>query len=164
MSIRKDFFSLSPDVLCSERLFIRPINDDEDLWYATEECRLKDGQEELVNRAGFSIGRAYLNPEDNIPCVICKNTGERIGYIVFRKWFGSEAYSWSYYLDRDSQGKGFGREAAILAVRILKASAPDMPIKLSTEVANLKAKELYLSIGFSLSGEMDGDDIVYIYN
>lgn len=151
------------DIWSSERLSIRPIENDDDLWYAVVECRLTPEQEDYVNPAGFSIGRAYLAPGSNVPCVICKKDGERIGYIVFRTWLGEgDGFNWSYYLDKDSQGLGYGKEAARLAVAILKGANPQMPIKLSTEVANTKAQRLYESIGFVKSEEMDGDDLVFI--
>lgn len=155
--------TLSPEVRSSERLFIRPIETDDDLWYAVVECRLMPGQEDYVNPAGFSIGRAYLAPRDNLPCVICKHGGERIGYILFRKWLGEgEAFNWSYYLDRDFQGLGYGKESARLAVKILKTVDPQVPVKLSTEVANVKAQQLYSSIGFVRTDELDGDDLVFV--
>ena len=147
----------------SERLFIRPIENDDDLWYAVVECELHPEQKNYVNPAGFSIGRAWLAPEDHVPCVICKSDGERIGYIVFRTWLGEgAAFNWSYYLDRDFQGLGYGKEAAKLAVSILKAVDPKTPIKLSTEVDNTRAQRLYSSIGFVKSEELDGDDLVFV--
>jgi diamine N-acetyltransferase len=141
---------------------ILPIRDDSDLWYATVECRLAPGQEDYVNPAGFSIGRAYLHPEPNVPCIIWKD-GIRIGYIVLRKWTGTCATSWSYYLDKDWQGQGYGKTAARLAVTILKTAVPEMPVKLSAEKDNMKAQNLYKSIGFLLSDEIDGDDLVFIH-
>lgn len=141
---------------------IRAIENDDDLWFAVVECRITPEQEEFVNPAGFSIGRAYLRPDDNLPCVIFKDDGTLIGYIVFRKWLGEgEALSWSYYIDRRYQGQGFGLASAILAVKVLRTAFPDMPIKLSTEADNLKAQRLYQSIGFKRTVEMDGDDLVF---
>ncbi len=147
----------------AETVSIQPIRDDDDLWYATVECRLYPEQEDYVNPAGFSIGRAWLDPENNLPCIIRDSQGRRIGYIILRTWLapGEGAYSWSYYLDRDSQGQGYGRAAAELAVRILKTAAPDVPIKLSTEWDNEKAQRLYQSVGFLKTEEMDGDDYVF---
>ena len=87
----------------------------------------------------------------------------RIGYIVLRKWSDGNANSWSYYLDKNQQGYGYGRTAATLAVRILKAADPDTPIKLSAELANTKAHHLYTSIGFQQTGETDGDDLIFEY-
>lgn len=163
MGLRSKLDALPKDLFCGGRVSIRPIADDDDLWYAVVECHLLPGQEDFVNPAGFSIGRAYLHPEDHYPCVILDGRGERIGYIVLREWLGDgEAYSWSYYLDGDSQGRGYGKAAAELAVKLLKAAAPDASIKLSTEQDNVRAQKLYQSVGFRLSDEMDGDDLVFV--
>lgn len=163
MSLCDKLNALPRETFRGERVSIRPITDDDDLWYATVECRLLPEQLDYVNPAGFSIGRAYLSPADNYPCVILDENGKRIGYIVLREWLGEgKAYSWSYYLDKDSQGRGYGRAAALLAVKILKTAAPDVPIKLSTEQENVKAQALYQSIGFRRSDEMDGDDLVFV--
>ena len=151
------------EVSLSNGVGIRAIENDDDLWFAVVECRITPEQEEFVNPAGFSIGRAYLRPEDNLPCVIFKDDGTLIGYIVFRKWLGEgEALSWSYYIDKRYQGQGYGRASAMLAVRVLRAAFPDMPIKLSTEADNLKAQRLYQSIGFKRTVEKDGDDLVFM--
>lgn len=147
-----------------EGVSIQPIANEDDLWFATAECRLLPGQEDYVNPAGFSIGRAWMNPEDNLPCVICGENNRRIGFIIFRKWIGpgEEAYNWSYYLDKAFQGQGYGRTAAELAVKILKAANPDASIKLSTEADNKKAQRLYEALGFMKAEELDGDDLVFI--
>lgn len=154
--------SLPAEHWTDEVVLIRPIQDDYDLWFATVECKTKPGQEEFVNPAGFSIGRAYLAPDDNYPCIICKSDGTKIGYIVFRKWHGTSlsAASWSYFLDAEYQGLGLGRSAAMLAVNILK-SAGFEKIRLSTEADNTKAQSLYKSVGFQMLDEKDGDDLVF---
>ena len=162
MNLKKRLDALPGSAFSLDGIRISPIRDDYDLWYATVECRLAPGQEDYVNPAGFSIGRAYLHPEDHVPCIIWKGP-RRIGYIVLRKWSSSNATSWSYYLDAQHQGKGFGKSAARLAVQILKSAAPEQPIKLSTEKDNEKAHRLYRSVGFVLSDEIDGDDLVFIY-
>jgi ribosomal protein S18 acetylase RimI-like enzyme len=161
-SLRNKITALPSSAFAQNGIQIRPIRDDYDLWYAVVECQLAPGQEEFVNPAGFSIGRAYLNPQDHIPCVILKDD-LRIGYIVLRKWCGENANSWSYYISCEHQRKGFGKAAAALAIRILTAADPDIPIKLSTEQANHKAQKLYTSLGFQHYGELDGDDLVFVY-
>lgn len=155
--------SLPKDTWMSEIVNVRAIENDDDLWYAVVECTLNPEQEDYVNPAGFSIGRAYLAPQDNVPCVICKKDGERIGYIVLRKYLGQgKGFNWSYYIDRKFQGMGYGKAAAKLAVKILKAVDSNMPIKLTTEIDNIKAQKLYCSIGFTKSDELDGDDLVFV--
>ena len=161
-SLKDKINSLSSDFFLHNNIRISPIRNDYDIWYAVVECKLAPGQEELVNPAGFSIGRAYLHPEGNIPCIIW-NGDTRIGYIVLRQWNGGEANSWSYYLSQEHQGYGYGRTAAKLAIQILLAADPDTPIKLSTETANHKAQQLYLDLGFQRTDELDGEDLVFIY-
>ena len=163
MDTLKECFDRVPSEMRTlEGISIAPIRDDYDLWFATVECTLAPGQEDFVNPAGFSIGRAYLQPDRNIPCIIWQGS-TRIGYIVLRKWVGSEATSWSYYLDRDFQGQGYGKTAARLAVKILKTAMPELPVKLSAEKDNTKAHRLYESVGFLRTGETDGDDLVFRY-
>ena len=84
MNLKERIEALPDSAFSLDEIRILPIRDDYDLWYATVECRLAPGQEDFVNPAGFSIGRAYLHPEDHVPCIIWRGTC-RIGYIVLRK-------------------------------------------------------------------------------
>ena len=64
-------------------------------------------------------------------------------------------------MDKAHQGKGYGRRAARLAIRLLKAADAAKPIKLATERDNQRAQSLYASLGFHLLPERDGDDLVF---
>ena len=162
ITLTGQILSLPENSFTLNDIHIRPICDDFDLWYAVVECQLAPGQEDFVNPAGFSIGRAYLDPENNIPCIILKNK-TKIGYIVLRKWSDKSANSWSFYLDKNFQGFGYGKTAAQLAVRILQQANPNTTIKLSTEQTNYPAQRLYRALGFTHTGEMDGNDLVFAY-
>ena len=162
MGIRSALETVSIDLWSDARVSIRPLKTESDLIYATYECQLEAWQKELVNPAWFSIGRAYLFREDNYPCIVCNEQMTSIGFIDLCKWLGEgDAYSWSFYIDKRYQGKGYGKSAAEAAVRLLKAADPDKPIKLATEKDNAKAQNLYRSLGFRLLPEFDGDDIVF---
>ena len=162
MSLRTDLLGLPPACWQNDLVTIRPITTEADLIYAAFDCQLTDEQKELVNPAWFSIGRAYLSRDDHYPCLICTRENRPIGFINFSKWLGAgDAYSWSYFIDKYQQGKGYGTHAARLAINILKAVNPKKSIKLSTEVCNMKAQKLYISLGFEQLPEMDGDDIVF---
>ncbi len=162
-SFRDKILSLPSDMFSDCGITVRPIQDDYDLWYAVVECRLADGQEDYVNPPGFSIGRAYLNPNDNVPCVILHNN-RRVGYIVLRRsLFDGASTDWSYCISADEQGNGYGTQAAKIAIHILTTAFPLMPIKLSVDENNYKAQKLYESLGFCKNGETDGDDAVYMY-
>lgn len=162
MSIRTDLERVANARWFDDRVCIKPMETQDDLIYALFECQLTEEQKQLVNPAGFSIGRAYLSREDNYPCIIYNEQKEPVGFINLTKWLGiGDAYSWSFYIDKNHQGKGYGRSAAQMAVRILKAANPTMPIKLSTEKNNEKAQHMYISLGFRLLSELDGDDLVF---
>ena len=162
MSLRTDLEKLADEHWQNEYVKIRPITTQSDLIYLGCDCQLTDEQQELVNPFWFSIGRAYLFRDNNYPCIIYNDHNAPVGFINLCKWLGSgDAYSWSYYVDINQQGKGYGRHAAELAIHILKATDPEKMIKLSTEVCNEKAQKLYLSLGFEKLAEMDGDDLVF---
>lgn len=162
MGIRSALEIISSDKWSNARVSIRPLVTESDLIYATYDCELDEKQKELVNPAWFSIGRAYLFRDDNYPCIICDEQMVPIGFINLCKWLGEgDAYSWSYFIDRSHQRKGYGKSAAEAAIRILKTANPDKPIKLATEKDNEKAQRLYRSLGFRLLPELDGDDIVF---
>lgn len=162
MDLREKILALPAEEFTLDGVTIRPIKEKEDLWYATVECELAPGQLDYVNPAGFSIGLAWMDPAHHVPCVICLADGTRVGYILLRTWAPDEAVlSWSFYLDRRRQGKGYGRKAAQLAVRLLKAAGHGAPIKLAVEESNLRGQALYRSIGFERLDELDGDDLVF---
>lgn len=162
MSIRDKLKSIHISDFKVDDITIKEITTEKDLGYATVILKLKPEQENLVNPTGFSIGRAFLNPTDNIPCIIYKDNNEPIGFISLCKWSGSgDAYSWSYFIDKNYQNMGYGTKAAKLAIHILKTADPNMKIKLAVENCNIKAQSLYISIGFSKTYELDGDDFVY---
>ncbi len=161
MSLRTDLERVAPDHWENERVKIKPLETEADLIYAAHECELTDEQRDLVSPIWFSVGRAYLFRDDFYPCIIYNKSNDRIGYICFGKWLGSDAYTWSYFVDKRQQDKGYGKAAASLAIQILKEASPAIPIKLATEESNIKAQNLYTSLGFEKSNEKDGDDPVY---
>ena len=153
---------LPKDVLSNETVFFRHIENESDLAYALFDCRLKEEQRDLVTPASFSIGRAYLNPRDHFPCVICTLDGTPVGFINLLRWLGlGDGVTWSIYIDAAAQGRGCGKAAARLAVKVLKTAFPEETLKLSVVAENHKARALYLSLGFRLLDELDGNDLVY---
>lgn len=162
MSIRMDLQRVADAHWSDDRVFIEPIKTEDDLIYALFDCQLTEEQKELVNPASFSVGRAYLFREDNYPCIIRNERKTPVGFINLCKWLADgDAYTWSFFIDEKYQGKGYGKSAARLAVRILKTANPAKPIKLSTEENNEKAQRLYISLGFKKLDEFDGDDLVF---
>ncbi len=166
MNLRKRLYALPDETFYAERMFLRELKTEDDLIRALFDFRLPPEQQEMVNPAGFSIGRAYLFPESNVPYLIFeRETGTPIGFMQLCRYLGiaEVCTSWSYFLAPEHQGKGYGREAAKLAVRVLKNAAPECEIMLSVEQNNRKAQKLYTDIGFVNTGDYDGDDLIFAY-
>ena len=162
MSLRSDLKKLSPEDWRNERIKLRPLLTEDNLIYAACDCRLTEEQQERVNPAWFSVGRAYLFPEASLPCLIENEQSEPIGFLNLCQWSAeSDTSSWSCFIGRRHQKKDCGKAAAQLALHILKTAAPEKPIKLATEAQNLPAQSLYVSLGFQKLPEMDGDDLVF---
>ncbi len=162
MSIRILLDALPAEKWRNEKVYFKKIQSEDDLIYAAFDCKLRDNQIDLVNPAWFSIGRAYIAPDDNYPCIICNSNGENIGFINLGKWLGEgDALSWSYFIDQNEQGKGYGRKAAELAIEILQSVSGGKMIKVATEQSNEKAQRLYMSLGLNKLDELDGDDFVF---
>lgn len=159
MSLREKLLRVAPEEWENEFVRIRPMTTRDDLIYAGDGCRLTDEQREFVNPVWFSLGRAYLAPEDHDPCLIENERREPIGFLCFTAW--ADAYSWSYFLDVRQQGRGYGKRAVQLALRLLQLADPDMPVKLAVEAANTRAQRLYRSLGFRQLPERDGDDLIF---
>lgn len=163
MSLRKDLENLNIIYWQNDFVKIKPMTTEKELIYAAYECQLTEEQKEMVSPLWFIIGRAYLNKDNYFPCIIYTLNDKPIGFISFSSWLGNgEAYSWSYFIDLKYQGKGYGKSAAELAIKILKKAAPYKTIKLATEKNNTKAHKLYMSLGFYKSSEMDGEDLVFV--
>ena len=110
MSLRSDLENLG--VMCwqNDQVKISPLTTEADLIYAGYECQLADEQKDLVSPFWFIIGRAYLSRENNFPCIIYNEAGDHIGFINLFRWIGNgDAYSWSYFIDKKHQGKGYGK-------------------------------------------------------
>lgn len=179
MNLRQRLSALPEDLFCLDKIYFREINSDDDLALAVCELTLPPEQQDFVNPAGFSIGRAYLFPNDNVPYLIYAiEQGQEIpiGFIMLRfvcytedkrSWNHyitfSPSTNWSFFIVPAHQGKGYGTLSAKLAIRLLLKAAPEYPIGLTTEQNNLKAQRLYTRLGFEKTDELDGDDFVFLY-
>lgn len=168
MNLREKIFALPPEAFSGNGICLKPITTEEELACALFDLKLAPEQQELVNPAGFSIGRAYLHPEDNVPCLIYRKDPSGflpVGFLMLCRFLGTVEFctSWSYFVDSRYQGQGLGKRAAWQAIRILTMAEPNREIRLSTEQGNQKAQKLYKSLGFVDTGMLDGDDPVFSY-
>ena len=162
MSVRKELEKLGLEALIGETVSFKPVTTEKDVIYVGYDCQLEPGQWDLVNPPWFTFGRAYLAPEDHFPCVILNEEGTYIGFIDLCKWIcEGEAYTWSCFIDKNHQGKGYGKAVVAHAIRIFCQAKAHCDIKVAVEAANARAQHLYETMGLTRLEEMDGDDLVY---
>jgi diamine N-acetyltransferase len=73
-------------------------------------------------------------------------------------------FLWRFMIDKDYQGKGYGKEALRQALEYIK-TFPCGPAKLcwtSYEPENDTARHLYHSFGFRETGETDGEELIMV--
>ncbi len=73
-------------------------------------------------------------------------------------------FLWRFMIDKDYQGKGYGKEALRQALEYIK-TFPCGPAKLcwtSYEPENDTARHLYHSFGFLETGETDGEELITV--
>ena len=162
MSFIRTIKSQPAELFIGENIFFRLIENEDDLKYAILFCKVKPHQDEDVWPAGFSIGRAWLNPDNNAPFVVCNKSGEKVGFIQLINHPGdTEYFSWSVMIDAQHQGNGYGTQATALAVKVLKTIAPEKEIVLDVVAENKSACALYEKLGFTLR-KVIGIDRYYV--
>lgn len=165
MNVRRSIGSLDNNALMSDRIFFKKIETERDLW-SMGSLYLNEDQADLVNPLWFSLGRAYIKPEENLPCLIFrKEDSKLIGFIQLCRFLGckEESVTWSLFFIPEYQRMGYGKESVRLATSILRKAFPSLKIKVTVEQANLAAQKLYTDLGLSYTGELDGNDFIYAY-
>ncbi len=89
-----------------------------------------------------------------------------MGYVVFG---GSHAWKHEWHasihfliIDRHHQGKGYGRAAALEAIRLLREWEPACTIAITYRRHNDVAFRLYASLGWVREGEYEGDELAVL--
>lgn len=72
---------------------------------------------------------------------------------------GDRYWLWRFMIDKDLQGRGYGRAALKAIIDYFKEQGVGY-IKLSTKESNSKAISLYRKFGFKENGEMNDEEIV----
>lgn len=120
-------------------------------------------QEDFVASNGMSLLEANYE-SDKYPFAIYHD-GDIIGFIMASYYPADDAYpidSWwleRFMIDKDSQGKGLGREALTLFLKDFRPDEKADELRLGVEPENEQAKTLYESIGFVEEGVVEGETV-----
>lgn len=107
-----------------------------------------------------SLAQAWLYSSEARPYAICSD-GEPVGFIMF-DWEDDEhiAGIWRFMIAPEYQRRGYGREALRLAVELARTSGTIDVMALSYLPGNEYARNMYYSVGFRETGEIDDGEIM----
>ncbi len=129
-------------------------------------------QDEFIATNTFSLAQSYvalLNDDDPPMSFAICHDGDIIGFVMMfhdtaeDSNFGEESYGvCRFMIDRDFQGKGYGKEAFSKALDFIKTfpQGKAEAVYLSYEPGNEVARRLYASFGFMETGDIVGGEIV----
>jgi diamine N-acetyltransferase len=128
-------------------------------WEACARLEIMPTQSAFVFTAAFSLAQCAYTPA--LTPLAVEADGKVVGHVVVKR---SEQCGWikRVIIGRDHQGKGYGRFAVEAAIALLTDQASCAEIRLAVTPGNQSAANLYASLGFAATGEIDGDgDVVY---
>ncbi|MGH7948330.1 MAG: GNAT family N-acetyltransferase [Candidatus Binataceae bacterium] len=137
---------------------LKPV--DRSNWKAMIQLRTRAEQETFVASPLLSLAGCYVkrygDEFEYAPFVICD--GDRVvGYVTF---FGDPKSADNYWvddilIDASEQGKGYGRAAMLVTIKMMLARFPKCrTIQLTCFRANTSAAALYESLGFKNTGAL----------
>ncbi len=117
------------------------------------ELRPKRTQYRFIRKEAvlYSMARAYLSPQEFVPCVIEEN-GRFVGAIRLRNYGRGIGFA-AFFIDRKHQGKGLGRKALEHLIEWVRQNHPEAKeIETAVHSENNAARHLYESLGFRYTG------------
>jgi diamine N-acetyltransferase len=121
---------------------------------------VREDQKTFVATNVFSIAQSKVEPSFTPQAVY--DGEEMVGFVMY----GYDADEGCHYvarlmIDKNHQGKGYGRAAMVEAVRRMRAEPGCREIALSVEPENVGAQRLYESLGFRKTGEVvEGEEVM----
>ena len=109
-------------------------------------------QKAFVSSTATSLAQAYVYRETAFPFVIyADNT--IVGFIMLGYYEDRKQYTlWKFLIDKEYQGKGYGKEALKQGITYLKEQFDAKEIYTGVSLGNEAAKGLYKSMGFTETG------------
>ncbi|MCA9878509.1 MAG: GNAT family N-acetyltransferase [Thermomicrobiales bacterium] len=135
---------------------LRPLTRD-NIWQVVEDLTLHPGQEAFVAPNIDSIANAAVEPTF-VPLAIYANDA-LVGFAMYGQHPRTSAW-WVIRLmiDREHQGKGYGRAAmkAVIAMMVERVGCDEIVTSFNPE--NTVAAHLYASLGFQPTGEIEDNE------
>jgi len=119
-----------------------------------------DDQKNFVAPNAFSIAEASFSDEAFFQAIYADDTP--VGFAMLFEDFEKGDYGlWRFMIDKDHQGKGYGRAALQLVIDRIKQHPKATKMELSVVPENEGAIKLYTDMGFVDTGRVEWDENVY---
>lgn len=126
-----------------------------------EELAVHEEQRHFVSGPDRILARAYAYREQRSQARLIVDGGTPVGMLLYYDWPEAEQYVFSQLLiDRSCQRRGFGLQAARLALDEMRADGRYSKVCLCYVEGDEPARMLYEKLGFRHTGEADGDEII----
>lgn len=138
---------------------IRLVTIDPDNWRLG--LKVSEAQKGFVSNSEKLLARAYAYRNSRSNAFVIYNDAIPVGMVLYYDCDEANAYDFSQlFIDERYQGKGFGIEAARQILEMMKSDGKYDKVILCYIDGNNAAKKMYEKLGFRLTGERDGNEIV----
>lgn len=109
-------------------------------------------QKSFVSITADSLAQAYVYRNTAFPFAIYADE-KPVGFIMLGYYESRKQYTlWKFLIDKEYQGKGYGKEALKQGITYLKEQFDAKEIYTGVSLGNEAAKGLYKSMGFTETG------------
>lgn len=118
---------------------------------------VSDSQKDFVSTTAESLAQAQDYSNTAYPFAVYGG-GKVVGFIMMGYYEKKNYYTlWKLLVDKDYQGKGYGRAALNQGIKFLKDRFNVTEVYTGVSPANTVAKSLYESVGFRFTGIEEDD-------
>ncbi len=114
-------------------------------------------QKTFVSSVAYSLSQAWVYKESAFPFAVYADKTP-VGFIMLGYYESRKQYTlWKFLIDKNHQNKGYGKEALKQGIMYLKNNFEVSEIYTGVALGNEKAKHLYSSVGFKITGLIENN-------
>ena len=122
---------------------------------------VSEEQKNFVSDSNRLLARAWAYKNHRSNAFVIYDDDTPVGMALYYDYDEGKAYDFSQlFIDHRYQGKGFGLEAARQILELMKSDGKYDRVILCYIDGNEAAKRMYEKLGFTLTGDADGDEII----
>ena len=138
---------------------IKLVTIDPDNWRLG--LKVSETQKRFVSDSMKLLARAYAYRNSRSKAFVIYNDSNPVGMALYYDCDEVNAYDFSQlFIDERYQGNGFGIESAKQILELMKNDGKYDKVILCYIDGNKTAKNMYEKLGFHLTGECDGNEII----